>query len=587
MKIRLLFSFFAVLLLTSIHAQITTVGLIGPAQAGGWDTDTDMIQDAVDTNLWTLDILLVDGDAKFRANDDWAINWGATNFPIGVGTQNGPNIPARGGLTHITFNSATGAYYFSVASDIGIIGSAAPFSWDADVNMYQSASDTNEYSITLELGIGEVKFRANDDWAINWGATDFPSGVGTQNGPNIPIAVASEYAITFNKSTGAYNFTNVGFSTIGIIGDATPGGSTPTEMTSVGPKQWELAVELNDGGLQFSGDNGVAIWGGTDFPSGTATLNGGEIPVTAGRYVVHFNNQTLEYEFEEVVYYSAVGIIGDATPGGWDSDTDMHIDPLGADSSDWVLRIILTDGELKFRANDDWAVNWGAATFPTGTATLEGPNIPVTAGDYEIHFNTFTGNYNFIEKRVYASVGLIGPATPFGDWATDYQMTKDATDENLWKVQSVDLVDGEAKFRAEGAWAVNWGSTSWPTGIGTQDGPNIPIVGGTYGITLNAETGEYAFGDPLTSTKDLLDPSSISVWPNPASDVLQIDLSAIDMQEEVTLNVFDFTGKLVLSQVKLAEAQMQLNVSTLHNGHFMLQISNDRYIIGKKFAVTK
>ena len=38
--------------------------------------------------------------------------------------------------------------------------------------------------------------------------------------------------------------------------------------------------------------------------------------------------------------------------------------------------------ELKFRENMDWAVNWGAADFPAGTAEQDGANIPVPPGTY-------------------------------------------------------------------------------------------------------------------------------------------------------------------------------------------------------------
>jgi hypothetical protein len=50
---------------------------------------------------------------------------------------------------------------------------------------------------------------------------------------------------------------------------------------------------------------------------------------------------------------------------------------------------------LKFRAEDDWAVNWGAEDFPVGTGTQDGPNIPVTAGTYAISLVTDTGEYAF------------------------------------------------------------------------------------------------------------------------------------------------------------------------------------------------
>jgi hypothetical protein len=193
-----------------------------------------------------------------------------------------------------------------------------------------------------------------------------------------------------------------------------------------------------------------------------------------------------------------------------------------------------------------------------------------------------------MELRVYSSMGLIGPATPGGDWATDFPMVKDADDENLWKIQSVDLTTGEAKFRAEADWVVNWGAASWPSGVGTQDGPNIPIEGGTYGVTLNSNTGEYAFGDPLGSaTKDVLNPSSIKAFPNPTSDLLHLDLSALELRGQLTLSVFDINGKLVMSEVRNADEQLHLRVSSLQNGHYTLHISNDKYVIGKKFVIVR
>jgi hypothetical protein len=55
----------------------------------------------------------------------------------------------------------------------------------------------------------------------------------------------------------------------------------------------------------------------------------------------------------------------------------------------------LVDGEAKFRANDGWVFNWGAADFPSGTGTINGANIPVPAGSYTIKFNVNTGAYSF------------------------------------------------------------------------------------------------------------------------------------------------------------------------------------------------
>ena len=71
----------------------------------------------------------------------------------------------------------------------------------------------------------------------------------------------------------------------------------------------------------------------------------------------------------------------------------MMPDP--AEPSVQTLNVDLTDGEAKFRLNNDWGVNWGAGDFPSGIGTQDGPNIPVTAGNYTVRFNVLTGEYSF------------------------------------------------------------------------------------------------------------------------------------------------------------------------------------------------
>jgi hypothetical protein len=264
----------------------------------------------------------------------------------------------------------------------------------------------------------------------------------------------------------------------------------------------------------------------------------------------------------------------------------------GADPSEWTLRIELTDGEAKFRANDNWDVNWGAGTFPTGTGEINGANIPVTAGEYVISFNSFTGAYNFRQIFVYDTMGLIGNASPNMNWDDDIIMDRDPNDENRWTISSIDLIDapvsGGVKFRADRNWTVNWGSAAFPNGIGTQDGANILTVAGTYGVMFNDATGEYMFGDPITaSTIDLLNPDNIQVFPNPTDRLLHIDVTRIDMQGEVTIRIYDVNGKLVQTEVQQGAPTMTITTAGLQTGHYALHLSNGRYIVGKKFVVLR
>ena len=73
---------------SNLSAVKTTWGIIGPAQAGGWDTDTDMTWNAADES-WTATVELATDEFKFRANDAWAINVGGSLDNL---TQDGANI---------------------------------------------------------------------------------------------------------------------------------------------------------------------------------------------------------------------------------------------------------------------------------------------------------------------------------------------------------------------------------------------------------------------------------------------------------------------------------------------------------------
>lgn len=98
--------------------------------------------------------------------------------------------------------------------------------------------------------------------------------------------------------------------------------------------------------------------------------------------------------------YATIGIIGTATPGGWDNDTDMTQSSF--DPHIWYINnqfLTAGDGKLKFRANNAWDVNWGSGTSYSGVGTQGGSDIPIgitVAGSYNIWFNDITGEYIYI-----------------------------------------------------------------------------------------------------------------------------------------------------------------------------------------------
>jgi len=602
MKSRLLILLSALCMTFVMNAQVTSVAIIGSGTAGGWDTETPM-ELADDTlQLYYLKVNLTANEVKFRANNAWDINWGAVDFPLGTGVQGGPNIPvAFAGEYEILFSAITGEYFFYYESPIGIIGSATPFGWDEDINLFPNATDTNKYFITLPLIQGAAKFRKDDLWATNWGSEDFPSGIGTQDGKDIPIPNAGKYSITFDKSTGEYDFQElIDFKSIGIIGSATAGGwdnETPLTRDGGNADLWKGTVNIKEGEFKFRADSAWTIsWGGGTFPSDTASLTGGNIAVTAdqaGDYLVTFNTKSLIYNFLKIEDFESIGIIGDATPGGWDNETKMIQD--ANDKSIWRLRVDLVAGEAKFRANNDWVFNWGSADFPSGTGVQDGANIPVVAGDYKITFNSTTGEYNFEAVVEYDKISLVGNAGPFGDWpgdddSRDTYLNKNPNDANHWTLASVTLkdtpVDGGIKFRAEAAWAINWGSAAFPVGVGTQNGANIQCTAGTYKIDFRSDTGDYAFAEP-SSTYELLSSDVIKIFPNPAKDVLNVEINTDALRGNVTATLFNINGEQIKTQIFQVNGIAKMNVSDVIAGNYVLRISNDKNLVAKSVLIVK
>lgn len=117
-----------------------------------------------------------------------------------------------------------------------------------------------------------------------------------------------------------------------------------------------------------------------DAYAGTLTTEGSSDNIDAvapGFYMMDVDLVDLTYKHTLI---ETMGVIGSATPGLWDADTDMTYD--NSDGS-WNLTIELTDGEIKIRANDGWDINWGGSIEEP---TFNAGNMAVTAGNYSIKF---------------------------------------------------------------------------------------------------------------------------------------------------------------------------------------------------------
>lgn len=104
---------------------------------------------------------------------------------------------------------------------------------------------------------------------------------------------------------------------------------------------------------KFTDGPGWEINWGDDDADGTLDSGGTDITQgDAGMYYLTADINALTHSSEKRDW----GILGDATPTGWDADTDFGYNP---ETGNLSITLDMVAGPYKFRVNDDWAINLG------------------------------------------------------------------------------------------------------------------------------------------------------------------------------------------------------------------------------------
>lgn len=164
-----------------------------------------------------------------------------------------------------------------------------------------------------------------------------------------------------------------------------------------------------DDGVHFTGfmylnQNGFKFctqpdWKGTNYGGAFFGESEDNIMMTepAGYYKVDVDLSAQTYTLTPI---TTIGIIGAATPGGWDAETPLTYNE--AERCWEVKDIALTAGECKFRANNEWVMQWGY----DGEKFVFSNNAPAVqfvpeAGTYDIKLYAWANGYakcEFIKK---------------------------------------------------------------------------------------------------------------------------------------------------------------------------------------------
>ena len=205
---------------------------------------------------------------------------------------------------------------------------------------------------------------------------------------------------------------------------------TPQSMVIAGAGTWIVTLDMNnlsysvgkpilymkgdangwDGYDYLSGDDGVKFtgfmylnqngfkfttasdWNGTNYGANFDTAkDAANITMTepAGYYKVDVDLSAKTYTLYPI---TSISMIGDATPGGWDADTDLTYN---ATERCWEIKDVhLEAKELKFRSNHSWDdpnPNWGGTP---DALVQKGGNIKVAEdGKYDVKLYAWANGY--------------------------------------------------------------------------------------------------------------------------------------------------------------------------------------------------
>ncbi len=380
---------------------------------------------------------------------------------------------------------------------------------------------------------------------------------------DIKIYSKNFYNMTFDKTALTLKM-NLSFDQIGVIGSFNDwGADVVMNFDNVKQKFYADVEFAADAEFKFRLDGAWTISYGTGADGFLTSDNGGNIAAKAGNYRVYLNMNNLG----EITYELNKGDYGASTPepepepepeptpvvgwglvgeyNSWGAEADVM---LASDGTFLVAKGVALSGQVKFRKDGDWAVNFGAPgdVEPVAVAVntelelvANGKNFTIAEGTYDVYLDEVNAKAWFITDGSYPGGGAAPEASPwaligeFNSWAGDYPMYV----EGEYHVAKgfVVAADGKMKFRKDGMWNYKGeDGNDVQTNLGgtfaanaeialTGGGADLVVTAGTYDVYLKvAEDGQSGTAYFMTDGKT---PSDAGVAPEPEPEPEPTDLT--------------------------------------------------------------
>ncbi len=206
-----------------------------------------------------------------------------------VGTPGSQQLISNVNILKIT------PYPTDLSTNWGVVGSATPNGWDGPDVQFWKTDVTNVFVAYTDLKAGDIKFRQDNKWELDYGGSN---GKLEKGGKNIAVD-AGTYKITMDLTNLTYKLDNYSW---GLVGDATANGwDGPDQKLSYDGTldAWTITTTLKDGEFKFRLNNDWGTnFGGTSNAGELTDKDGTNIKIKAGKYKItaNFNKKTYTVE---------------------------------------------------------------------------------------------------------------------------------------------------------------------------------------------------------------------------------------------------------------------------------------------------
>jgi starch-binding outer membrane protein SusE/F len=179
-----------------------------PGSHQGWNPGTaPKIASVQDNGVYEGYVYFPDATNQFKINPapNWDNDFGGTSVGnAGKLAPKSDNLVVNGAGYYLLKANTNELTWSATRTTWGVIGSATAGGWDSDQDMTYDATE-QVWKATLQLSVGDIKFRANDNWDINMGDDD-ANGLLGYGAANIEIKEAGRYLVILDLSN-AGNYT--------------------------------------------------------------------------------------------------------------------------------------------------------------------------------------------------------------------------------------------------------------------------------------------------------------------------------------------------------------------------------------------